>query len=110
MDWNLVNKNQSANSSLMELLKKYTTGVDERGSLPKESAGVGQIDETQKPKMNSNFDQEKSTVNYKAKWEESEAKYRALENKYRQLETATTKQLQDKIDQLQRENRQMKVR
>jgi hypothetical protein len=37
MDENLVNKNESATSSLMELLKKYTTRVDERETLVKES-------------------------------------------------------------------------
>ncbi len=52
---------------------------------------------------NSDHEQEKSTINYKAKWEESEAKYR-------QLESGTIKQLQDKINQLQQDNNQMKVR
>ena len=94
-------KNESVTSSLMELLKKYTSQVDER-----ESTSI----ETQKSKTSSNSDQDKLTVNYKTKWEESEAKYRALEKKYRQLETGNTKQFQDQIDQLQRENRQMKVR
>ena len=58
----------------------------------------------------TNLTEDKTDINYKTKWEESETKYRLLEKKYRQLETVTIKQLQDKITQLERENNQMKVR
>jgi predicted RNase H-like nuclease (RuvC/YqgF family) len=56
------------------------------------------------------IDDDKTNINYKTKWEESEAKCHQLEKKCRQLETGTIKQLQDKITQLERENNQIKVR
>ncbi len=40
MDENPTNKNESTTSSLMELLKKYTTRIDERETLVKESTSV----------------------------------------------------------------------
>lgn len=54
--------------------------------------------------------EEKGAVNYKAKWEEAETRYRQLEKKYQQLENGGVKQLQDKLDQLQRDYNQIKVR
>ena len=51
-----------------------------------------------------------SSDHYKSKWEESEAKYRLLERKYHQLENQTVKNLQDKIEQLERDSARLKVR
>ncbi|CAF0986168.1 unnamed protein product [Rotaria sordida] len=133
MDKNSSNKDESTSSSLMELLRKYTTRVDERETLRQEDTRVYQqqqkvqIPEIEKlketphklqPKTSStsisnqsttNLNEEKSNINYKKKWEETEAKYHNLEKKYRQLETGTIKQLQNKIDQLQRDNSQFKL-
>lgn len=53
--------------------------------------------------------EETSNMDYKRRWEEAETKYRSLEKKYYQLENVTVKQLQDKVDQLQRDNNQFKV-
>jgi hypothetical protein len=49
-------------------------------------------------------------VNYKVKWEDAEARCRRLEDKVRQLERETIKGLQEKIDRLQSDCDQMKVR
>ncbi len=59
--------------------------------------------------QSTNLNDDKTNINYKTKWEEAETKCRILENKCHQLETVTVKQLQDKIDQLQRDHNQMKV-
>jgi polyhydroxyalkanoate synthesis regulator phasin len=149
MDDNSPAKTEPTTPTLGDLLRKYTTRIDERETLWK--AGTRACREQQKgtesgrtcsvlsfifsaqtneierlrtsvhdlqSKSSSNADQsttttkpneEKSAVNYKAKWEESEAKYHQLEKMYRQLENGTVKQLQDKIDQLQRDYNQMKV-
>ncbi|CAF2510043.1 unnamed protein product [Rotaria sp. Silwood2] len=133
MDKNSPNKDESSSSLLMELLKRYTTRVDERETLRQEDTRVyaqqqkTQIDEIEKLKetvnklqsktgssyvpdqSKTNLNEEKTNINYKKKWEEAEAKYRNLEKKYRQLETSTVKQLQDKINQLQRDNNQFKL-
>ncbi|CAF0921345.1 unnamed protein product [Rotaria sordida] len=133
MDKNSSNKDESTSSSLMELLRKYTTRVDERETLRQEDTRVYQqqqkvqIPEIEKLKetphklqsktsstsisnqSTTNLNEEKSNINYKKKWEETEAKYHNLEKKYRQLETGTIKQLQNKIDQLQRDNSQFKL-
>ncbi|CAF4558633.1 unnamed protein product [Rotaria sp. Silwood1] len=117
----------------MELLKKYTTRIDERETSRQEDTRVyqqqqkAQTDEIEKLKetvtqlqstttsssvpsqSTTNVNQEKSNISYKKKWEEAEAKYRNLEKKYHQLETGGIKRLQDKIDQLQRENNQFKL-
>lgn len=47
---------------------------------------------------------------YKTKWEEAEAQCRRWEKKFQQLEDETIKPLQEKVDQLQRDYNQMKVR
>ncbi|CAF3483170.1 unnamed protein product [Rotaria sp. Silwood1] len=133
MDKNSANKDDSSSSLLMELLKKYTTRIDERETSRQEDTRVyqqqqkAQTDEIEKLKetvtqlqstttsssvpsqSTTNVNQEKSNISYKKKWEEAEAKYRNLEKKYHQLETGGIKRLQDKIDQLQRENNQFKL-
>ena len=138
MDGNVNSRRESNTSSLMELLKRYSERVNERETLVKESTHLTRtsmkskqpfdhprsylfisfsdnLDESYKDQSQSKIpvhthpsDLEK--INYKAKWEESESRYRFLERKYHQLETQTIKQMQEKIDQLQRESNQLKVR
>jgi hypothetical protein len=48
MDGKPVNKDESASSSLMELLKKYTTRVDERETLVKEGTPACQQQKSRK--------------------------------------------------------------
>jgi hypothetical protein len=151
MDKTPVNKDTSTAASLLDLLKQYTTRVDDRETIWKDGTRacrqqqkgleensknclfpffvvLVQTDEIDKLKetvtklqtkassildtdqQTTNTIEIKSDINYKAKWEESEAKYRLLEKKLRQLETGTVKQLQDKIDQLEQDYNQMKVR
>ena len=52
---------------------------------------------------------ERTNLNYKAKYEEAEAKCRQWESRVRQLENGTIKPLQEKIEQLQRDYQQMQV-
>ncbi|CAF1604402.1 unnamed protein product [Rotaria magnacalcarata] len=132
MDKNPPNNNESASPSLIELLKKYTSRVDERETLRQDDTfdcqqqqqiETGHIEKFTKTvtKLQSNassinipnqsmknFGEAKSNIDYKRKWEEAETRYRNLEKKYHQLETGTVKQLQDKIDQLQRDDNQFK--
>ncbi|UJR29149.1 hypothetical protein I4U23_010363 [Adineta vaga] len=110
----LLPKAEPVTPTLIDLLKKYTTRVDERETLWKEGTRAcrqeqnTQNDEIQRLKdsvqrlqSNSTVIQTPSTIDYKAKWEESEAKYHQLENKYQQLE--------NKIDQLQHDANHMKL-
>lgn len=136
MDGNGNQRREAGSSSLMELLKRYSERVNERETLVKESSHLSRtpirsksilllllpftfiflahVDETHKdPSMKypvHTLPSDTEKINYKAKWEESESKYRLLEKKYLQLESQTLRPMQDKIEQLQRESNQFKVR
>lgn len=66
--------------------------------------------QTKRNSSSGNLTDDRSNINYKAKWEEAEAKCQHWEKKFHRLETDTIKPLQEKIDQLERDYNQMKVR